>query len=106
MKHEIKVLDLSDDVSEMSGMTFSVEIDGKPYRVEEWHTGNGDGMEVYDAQGNWINAWPRDDAFDEDEINQALDQALDQAGHAYYERYRAEVQPVIDRIKAELFGNH
>lgn len=90
----MKLIDI-DDGGDYWTRTFTVEDeDGTTYKIEEWSSPSGCGTEVYDADGN-----PFYDLDDD-----VLEEFVRPLETAYQARWDAEVQPVIDRIKQEVFG--
>ena len=93
----MKLIDI-DDGGDRWTRTFTVELDnGKTFKIEEWSTPSACGTEIYDEDGN---PFYDDDLFDEE----FMDEYVRPFERAYQARYDAEVQPVIDRIKQEVFG--
>lgn len=92
----VRVLDITENDGDYFCRTYLVEYEGVTYRLEKWSTPNADGVEVYDATG----AVPiHDDPLPEDVMEE-----VDAAEAVFMARWNNEVQPVIDRIKEEVFG--
>ena len=53
-------------------------------------------MEIYDEKGAWLSEWP-------DELEE-WEPFEDPKVGMFFERYRAEVVPLVERIKAEVFA--
>lgn len=94
----MKLIDI-DDGGDNWTRTFTVEHDdGKTYKIEEWATSSGCGVEVYDEEGNAL--YGDDDPFSDE----FMEEHIRPLEVAYQTRFDAEVQPIIDKIKAEVFG--
>lgn len=93
----VVVKDIELNSSEVSGTIATVEVDGTTYRVEQWFTHNSSGTEVYFPDGVSLGADYPDELDD-------WDMDADPKIALFFDRYRAEVAPLIERIKKEVFS--
>lgn len=95
-EHDVTITGYRESGGEMSCNVYTVVVDGTTYRVEKWATRHGSGEEWVTEDGKNV---PSPLTFMEsfDDLVVAFDQA-------FWERWQAEVQPVIDRITAEALA--
>lgn len=93
----LKVTDIDPFPAEMSGETITVEVDGKEYKVENWATDSSSGCEIYDDEGNAVYS---DTPTELDEWESDEDPKVKE----FYARWAAEVGPLVEKIKKEVFG--
>jgi hypothetical protein len=95
---DIKIVDIELDDSEMTSTVYTVELNGKTYKVDRWSTHNASGTEfygegyeplIYDAVPDELVEWDPDE---------------DTKSSEFWQRYHAEVVPLMERIRREVFG--
>lgn len=83
--------------TQMSGETFTVQVDGKTYKVEKWATDNSSGLETYNEDDT--------PAFDvPEEVDEALSDAMEKWGEVFYAKWNERVDPIIQQIVAECIA--
>lgn len=97
---EVKIVDIALDSGDATTNTYTVQVEGQEYQVEEWCTHNSSGIEVY-QDGAWTSDYPQalEDWLDSDD-----GRFSDPKAQEFFRRYNDEVEPVIARIKREVFG--
>jgi hypothetical protein len=93
---DIKILDVALDDGELTSTVYTVEVEGKTYRMDVWATNNASGTEFYDQDGQYVRDVP-------DELIE-WEHDEDPRLAEFWARYRDEVEPLVDRIKREVFG--
>ena len=91
----------NDAGSEMSTETFTVEVDGQYFRYEEWSAGGNSGADWYDENGDVVPAPWDEDEVDAEAADALFEKRKEAFGKVFYDAYREQVQPILDRIVTE-----